>query len=339
MLACRSALALLPLLGLLMIAAEPLSANDEKEPVFHRIGTGGVNGTYYPIGALIANAISQPPGSRACGDGGSCGVPGLIAVARSSSGSIANALAIQRGEIDSGFMQADIAWDAHRGAGSFKERAPLSKLRFLATLYHEHLQLVIRKDSEITEIADLVGQRVSLDEPGSGTLVIAKRLLNAAGMTEAQLIAEYVKMGPASSLMRRKELDAFFIVAGVPTHGVADLIEPGTATLLDLSSVNMAGFSDEDPRIQVTTIPAGTYGLEKPVKTVGVAAQWIVSEDVSAEIVDGICRALWNDSTRAMLDKGHKAGPQIQLTNAMKGASVPLHKGAESCYRDLGVLN
>ena len=50
-----------------------------QAPAFFRIGTGGTAGTYYPIGGLIANAISSPPGSRACEEGGSCGVPGLIA--------------------------------------------------------------------------------------------------------------------------------------------------------------------------------------------------------------------------------------------------------------------
>ena len=46
-----------------------------QDITFFRIGTGGTAGTYFPIGGLIANAISNPPGSRTCADGGSCGVP------------------------------------------------------------------------------------------------------------------------------------------------------------------------------------------------------------------------------------------------------------------------
>ena len=42
----------------LMAASGVAQAQDMK---FWRIGTGGTGGTYYPIGGLIANAISNPP--------------------------------------------------------------------------------------------------------------------------------------------------------------------------------------------------------------------------------------------------------------------------------------
>ena len=67
------------------------SAQDLK---FFTIGTGGTSFTYYPVGGVIANAISRPPGSRECGEGGSCGVEGLIASAVSSRGSVDNINAI-----------------------------------------------------------------------------------------------------------------------------------------------------------------------------------------------------------------------------------------------------
>ena len=76
---------------------------------FFRIGTGGTAGTYYPIGGLLANAISNPPGSRSCEEGGSCGVPGLVASALSSNGSVANINGIAGGTLESGFAQSDVA--------------------------------------------------------------------------------------------------------------------------------------------------------------------------------------------------------------------------------------
>jgi TRAP-type uncharacterized transport system substrate-binding protein len=71
----------------LMLAGAATQAQDMK---FFRIGTGGAGGTYFPIGGLIANAISNPPGSRPCEKGGSCGVPGLVAIAVSTNASVAN---------------------------------------------------------------------------------------------------------------------------------------------------------------------------------------------------------------------------------------------------------
>src|SRR5262245_12075950 len=90
-------------------ALAPLDAR-AQEITFFRILTGGTVGTYFPIGGLIANAISNPPGSRPCSDGGSCGVPGLVAISVASNGSVANVASIGAGAAQSGFVQSDIAY-------------------------------------------------------------------------------------------------------------------------------------------------------------------------------------------------------------------------------------
>ena len=100
-----------------LAASTAVLAQDIK---FFRIGTGGTAGTYYPIGGLLANAISNPPGSRACADGGSCGVPGLVATAVASNGSVANINGIQSGSLESGFTQSDVAYWAYSGTGVYE---------------------------------------------------------------------------------------------------------------------------------------------------------------------------------------------------------------------------
>ena len=102
-------------------------AAQAQEPQFFRIGTGGTAGTYYPIGGLIANAISAPPGSRPCEEGGACGVPGLIATALSANGSVANVNAIAGGTLESGFSQSDVATWAQTGTGIWEGREPVEK--------------------------------------------------------------------------------------------------------------------------------------------------------------------------------------------------------------------
>src|SRR5258708_26367731 len=78
------------------------SAAAQQDITFFRIGTGGTAGTYFPIGGLIANAISNPPGSRTCADGGSCGVPGLVAPAVASNGSVTHVTRIALGRMPLG---------------------------------------------------------------------------------------------------------------------------------------------------------------------------------------------------------------------------------------------
>lgn len=132
------------------------------------IGTGGTGATYYPLGGTIANAISNPPGSRPCNEGGSCGVEGLIAVAQSSKGSVDNIEGIATGRFDSGFSQSDIAFWAYSGTGMYEGKPPMESLRTIAALYPEHIQLIARSDAGIRDVSALEGKRVSLDERGSG---------------------------------------------------------------------------------------------------------------------------------------------------------------------------
>ena len=117
-----------------------------QAPAFFRIGTGGTAGTYYPIGGLIANAISGA---------GDKGVPGLVATAVSSNGSVANINAIQSGSLESGFTQSDVAYWAHTGTGLYDGKGKVEDLRLIATLYPETIHLVARKDAGIKSVADL----------------------------------------------------------------------------------------------------------------------------------------------------------------------------------------
>src|SRR5438046_7136398 len=159
-------------LGVTGLAALPLRA--QQDITFFRILTGGTAGTYYPIGGLIANAISNPPGSRACAEGGSCGVPGLVATAVASNGSVANINGITSGQMESGFTQSDVAFWAYTGTGVYEGKPKVADLRLIANLYPETIHVVARKGAGIKSVADLKGKRVSLDEPGSGTLVDAR---------------------------------------------------------------------------------------------------------------------------------------------------------------------
>lgn len=310
----------------------------DKDLIFFRIATGGVNGTYYPIGAIIGNAISNPEGSRPCAQGGSCGVPNLIAAAVSSNGSVANVEAIEAGDVESGFAQADVVHDAYHAKGAFARRPPMQKLRVVANLYAERLQVVARAGAGIAAVADLVGKRVSLDERGSGTLPMARMMLAAHGIKEKDLVAEFLKPGPAASRMQRGEIDAFVIVAGVPTNAVLDLILDGTAKLIPLDDGAVDKILAKHPYLSRAPVPADTYQAGQPeIQTIGVGAQWVVSADIPDDRVRAICRALWNPATRLLLDGGHPAGKQIQLETALDGVDIPVHPGALQCYADLGL--
>ena len=215
------------------LAALPATAQDIQ---FFRIATGGTAGTYFPIGGLLSNAISNQPGSRACEEGGSCGAPGVIATALASNGSVANINGIASGQIESGFSQSDVAYWAHTGTGVFEGKGALENVRAIANLYPESIHLVARADAGIASVADLAGKKVSLDEPGSGTLVDARIILEAYGLSEDDVEAEFLKPNQAADLMRDNNMDAFFFVGGFPAGAITEL-----ATSQDIVLVPIEG--------------------------------------------------------------------------------------------------
>src|SRR5690606_38527322 len=132
-------------------------AGEAQEMKFFRIGSGAAGGTYFPMAGLLAQAISNPPGARPCEKGGSCGVPGLVAIAQSSNGSVATATAIQAGQRESGFSQSDVTYWAYTGTGLFEGKPPMTKLRVIASLFPEHIHVVAGKEAGVKTIADLKG--------------------------------------------------------------------------------------------------------------------------------------------------------------------------------------
>lgn len=317
----------------------PAGAATAQDMTFFTIGTGGTGATYYPLGGVIANAVSNPPGSRPCDEGGSCGVPGLIAVAQSSRGSVNNVNGIQSGLFDSGFSQSDVAYWAHTGTGVFEGQEPMADLRAIAALYPEHIHLVASVDSGIESVGDLAGMRVSLDEPGSGTFVDATLILEAYGLTEDDIVSEYLKPGPAGDAIRNGQLDAYFIVAGYPTGAVVELSSAVDVTLVPIDGPEADAMVEQYGFFSIDVIPDGTYEGIGATSTLAVGAQWITSVDADDDLVYGITQALWNDNTRRLLDVGHAKGASVTTDTALDGIGIPLHPGAERFYREVGLID
>lgn len=298
-------------------------------PAFFRIGTGGTAGTYYPIGGLIANAISGA---------GEKGVPGLVATAVSSNGSVANINAIQSGSLESGFTQSDVAYWAHTGTGLYDGKGKVENLRLIATLYPETIHLVARKDAGIKSVADLKGKRVSIDEPGSGTIVDARIVLEAYGLSESDVKAEHLKPGPAGERLKDGALDAYFFVGGYPTGAISELATSNGISLVPISGPEAKKIREKYTFFSQDTVPADTYKDVGQTETLAVAAQWVTSAEQPDELVYNITKTLFNDASRKALEAGHAKGKLIKLETATTSLGIPLHPGAERFYKEAGVL-
>ena len=226
-----------------------------QEMKFWRIGTGGAGGTYFPIGGLIANAISNPPGGRDCDKGGSCGVPGLVAIAVSTNASVANVNAIQAGKLDAGLAGAQTVVQSYNGEGKFVDNKK-DKIRVIGNLYPEDMHLVLPKGSTINSLKDLNGKDVGIAQAGSGTQVSVNMILkhydikvNPAELNNTQS-AQRIADG---------QLDAYFYAMGTPSSALVQLGATKGFELYKWSEAEQKAVNKIIPFYVDSLIPANTY--------------------------------------------------------------------------------
>ena len=318
------------------LAVTPAAQSQDMK--FFRIGTGSAGGTYFPIGGLIANAISNPPGSRPCDKGGACGVPGLVAIAVSTNASVANVNAIQAGQLEAGLSGAATVYESYNGVGKF-EGNKKDKIRVIANLFPEDMHLVLPKGQTLGSIKDLKGKRVGIAQAGSGTQVAVLRILDHYGITRDDISAAELNNSQSAERIADGQLDAYFYAMGTPSSALVQLGSTRGFDLYKFSESERDTIHKLIPYYVHSEIPPGTYeAVSYSVPTIAVNGQLVTSADQPEDLIYEITKALWNKNTRKLLDNGHPKGKVITMETALKGVLTPLHPGAERFYREKGLI-
>lgn len=299
-----------------------LSAASAGAAEFINVLTGGTSGVYYPLGV----ALSKLYGDK---------IEGVRTQVQATKASVENLNLLQQGRGEIAFSLGDsvkLAWEGNTDAG-FK--APLDKLRGIAAIYPNYIQIMASKESGIKTVADLKGKSLSVGAPKSGTELNARAILNAAGMSYDDLgKTEYLPFAESVELMKNRQLDATLQSAGLGVSSFKDL-----ATSLE---VQMVAVPEEiatklgAPYI-AATVPAGTYqGQDNDVQTVAVINFLVTHSEVSDETAYQMTKQLFENIPA--LTAAHKAAESIRLEDATKGMPIPLHPGAERYYKEKGLL-
>ena len=310
-----------------------------QEIRFFRIGTGDISGTFFAVGSALASAISNPPGSRPCERGGSCGVPNLVAVAQSTGGSIENVRALAAGQLELALVQADVAYWAFHGTGPFAEAGPRGNLRAVANLFPAAVHIVVRQGRGLFRVSDLQGRRVSLGPEGSGTPANALAILAAYGLGEEDITAVYLESGQAADSLTADEIDAFFVVGGIPVNAVDDLARRLPTQLIPVEGSPRDEITSFYPFLAEADIKSGTYDRVAYAPTVAVGTQLLVSAEADEDLIYAVTQALWHERTRMLLESGHPQARRILLEKALERVAIPLHPGAERYYREKGLIH
>ncbi|MBA2518512.1 MAG: TAXI family TRAP transporter solute-binding subunit [Chloroflexia bacterium] len=311
-------LVILLLTSMLAVAVPGVLAQDRLS-----IATGGTGGVYYPYGGGLANLISNE-------------IEGIDVTAEVTPASVDNLLLIESRDADLAFVLADTLYDAAQGTGPFEQAVPVQAL---AVLYNNVTHIVTSDGAGIDTVADLAGKRVSVGAPGSGTEVIADRILTAAGIDpQSGITREQLGAAESAGAIRDGRIDAYFWSGGLPTASVTDLGATPNFDLKLLPNDDLASaLQDEYGEFYgVDTVAGGTYpGHDEETGVIVVPNVLVVHADFDEALAHDILAAMFENQDALILS--HPEAENLSLESAVANSPVPFHPGALRYYEEQGV--
>jgi TRAP transporter TAXI family solute receptor len=311
------------MVAVLLLAALIVAPAANAQSTRLSIATGGTGGVYYPYGGALANLLSD-------------NLEDTEVTAEVTSASVDNMYLIDQGDADLAFVLADTAFDAVQGNAPFE--ASINGMT-LATLYNNYTQIVVNPDAGIASVADLAGKRVSVGAPGSGTEVIANRILEVSGIDpESGIEVERLGVAESADAFKDGNIDAFFWSGGLPTSAITDLGATPNVSIALLPHGEVAAALQEayGPFYSTASIPAETYpGQTEDVEVVVVPNVLVVNGDMDEELAYTITKVMFEG--QADLAAAHPAANELTLENAVQKSPIPYHPGAIRYYEEQGM--
>ena len=299
-----------------------LSAASAQAQEFINVLTGGTSGVYYPLGVALSEIYAK-------------GIEGSRTQVQATKASVENLNLLQQGKGEIGFSLGDSVQEAVKGNTEAGFPQPLDKLRGIAAIYPNYIQIVASQESGIKSLADLKGKSLSVGAPASGTELNARAIFAAAGMKYEDLgKVEYMPFAESVELIKNRQLDATLQSAGL---GVASIRDLATSLPINVVAVPKADVEKIGAPYISVVIPAGTYdGQSEDVETAAVGNFLITHDGVSDETAYQMTKLLFDNLPQ--LVASHAAAKAIDPAKALDGMPVPLHPGAERYYREAGIL-
>jgi uncharacterized protein len=295
---------------------------------FITIGTGGVTGVYYAAGGAICRLVNKDRAKH-----------GIRCSVESTGGSVFNVNTIKAGELDLGFAQSDVQFNAAKGQGQFKDAGAWGDLRAVFSVHPEPFTVVARKEANIKSFADFKGKRFNVGNPGSGTRASMDELLAAMGWKASDFaLASELKADEHGPALCDGKIDGFFYAVGHPSANIQDPTTACGAKLVSLSGPHVDKLVAEKPYYAKATVPGGLYpNNPEGAATYGVLATVVASSKAPPEMVYQVVKAVFDNFDE--FKKLHPALAALKPENMIAdGLSAPLHEGAAKFYKEKGWL-
>ena len=308
------------------IVATTIAAPAVAQQKFMTVGTGGVTGVYYAAGGAICRLVNKDRAKH-----------GIRCSVESTGGSVFNVNTIKAGELDLGFAQSDVQYNASKGLTQFKEGGAHADLRAVFSVHPEPFTVLVRKEANIKTFADLKGKRFNVGNPGSGTRASLEELLGAIGWKLGDFsLASELKADEHGSALCDGKIDGFFYGVGHPSANIQDPTTSCGAKLVSITGPLVDKLVADKPYYAKAVIPGGLYpNNAEGAQTYGVLATVVASSKAPAESVYQVVKAVFDNFDE--FKKLHPALANLKPENMVKdGLSAPLHEGAARYYKEKG---
>ena len=312
------------------VAAAAVSAAMASVPAFAQqkfvtVGTGGVTGVYYAAGGAICRLVNKDRARH-----------GIRCSVESTGGSVFNVNTSKAGELDLGFTQSDVQYNATKGLGQFKDAAWADQ-RAVFSVPPEPFTVLARKEANIKTFTDFKGKRFNVGNPGSGTRASMEELLAAMGWKLSDFsLASELKADEHGPALCDGKIDGFFYGVGHPSANIQDPTTSCGAKLISLTGAAVDKLIADKPYYAKAVIPGGLYpNNPEPTNTYGVLATVVASAKTPPETVYQVVKAVFDNFDE--FKKLHPALANLKPENMVKdGLSAPLHEGAVRYYKEKG---
>jgi TRAP transporter TAXI family solute receptor len=292
---------------------------------FIRMVSGPAGGSWYPLGAKIAEVLGYE-------------VP-AIAVSNGPGGSVGNVKEVNRGNAELGWTYAHTAYNGYSGKVKFDTAQP--NIRHFATLYPSVLQTAVLEDSDIESFSDMKDKNLGPGKKNSSSYAAAKLVFKHHGLSIDQVkrsggSIHYLGFKDSASLIRDGRLDVFLPLAGVPQDSLLDLdFSPGIR-FIGIDHKILRRILAQNPGYVGTVIPAGAYeSVSEDVPTLGIVTVLVINKDVPEEVAYDMISALWENHD--LFVNVRNIWNSVRLEDALRGAAIPVHPGAQRYYDEMGV--
>jgi TRAP transporter TAXI family solute receptor len=327
---CRQ-IALVLLAGLLVAGCQGEGGNGGTNsggtpaaPRFVSVGTAPLGGTFYNVGASIAEALND------AGDVGGW----RQATAEATGGSLENLRRLDAGDIELGMANSSITYFAVRGTEGFEKKY---EVQSVMTLFPLIAMFVTRADTGIETIGDLRGKRVAVGPEGAGFEYFVRPILRAHGLSYDDFEDVYAGMQTTVGYLQDESIDATFLGGGIISPAITSAATTMDINLVPYGEQERSQIAQQYPSFDEVTVPATTYkGQEAAFAGLNVgSAHLLVRTDADEEFAYRVTKIIYE--AREEIAETHAAAKAINAQNVVRNTGTDFHPGAIRYYREIGI--